>query len=372
MKTQSLLQNKVVIVALAVAGIGVFYVFGQIQSKGTKSYFSELAPVNYIMGKVKSKDHSEYSLEGREIDNQYLAIQKKQAAAKAKEEAKKAAETKAKKTEMTKAQDKQKADLKKRAEAQRQAFAKQYAYRNMMAARSAQAKMNEARKSTMAAQAAALGGVASAQSHNQTAQQNNPEEKPKKTLEQWRAELYASPTNEFIAKMTAALKSGEITENNYYMLVTELVNSEDSKMIGLGLYALRSNPSVKSFSMLVSLETSVNSTYLKYVQDSLISYHKASQRGVLTQALASNDRTLVKRTLQILKVGMTNIQSGQASTMMDPRDVRDQSSTAFSMTGYSSMLPVLEAILTSGDAELAQLAQQNIDLIDNGSMVASN
>lgn len=379
MKTHSLLSNKVILALVVVLGAVLFYGFSTIKTKKGSNLFSEMSPINYVMGKIAGTDAG-YSLEGREVEYNFKGVNKKSKTATtktaevAKTEAQKNSTTKGEAGKTVKAAAQKAQAVKANQLAQQKAKQAREAALRQRAQLQAQAEKNQKQAIQNTSAQNYYGHNqnmnAAAQAKNEKSAQDDT--KNTKSLEQWKSELYANPSRETVLKLAQAYKNGEMTENDFYQITNELLSAQDDKFVGLGLYALRATPSLKSYIILVQNENTVSASYKAYIQDALMTYHQPQNLYVIKAALQSPDKTLVLRSLQVLKIGMSSIQSGQTSTMVDPRYVRNFDASQFDLKDYSVFLPILKDIIASGDQDLISLAQQSVTIINTTTLVATN
>lgn len=358
-------QSEKLIFSAGVIGVLVIaYALIHFKSASVKLGHNEPNQINYEMAKLQSAD-SLYSLEDREIEKDYKALAAKKAALKATQN--NAVEDKTKKAAVT-----PKTQLSPQQKAAQLSAATQ-------AARSMKAAMLKSAVSSTETEAVSPSDMNQNRTANyadantfETPKDNaNPkEDENKKSYEKWKAEIFAAQSREIILQLTAAYKKGDVTAEDFQKLVNDMLASKDDKMIGLGLYALRANPSYASYVQLVKLEGKVGASYNTYIQESLMSYHQ-NGLGVLKQSLASADKAVVLKTLEILKSGVASIKAGTGINILDPRYRRTIST--FSLSSYMLFLPALRDIVSnSNDPELINLASQSITIIDDPQYIASN
>ena len=362
---------------LVLAFAGFFLIF---QGQKTKVSQSEIHNINYEMAKAKSAE-SLYSLEGREIDrdNQELEIaapnssknlstqkinqNKKAAAASAKAAVKKnvAPSTAAN----AKAKNKKTNELKSNLNVDKSRFSVQDAETV------SQKESNQQSNYPQPAQQVSNENVAATDSDKK-----NETKKNIKTIAEWTNEIFASTDRAIILKFVAAFKNKDVTDTEFYALTNQLLTSADETKKGFGLYALRATPSLASYSVLVKAQGALNSSYQAYVQETLLSYHKNGLIGYLHEALNSNDKQIVLKTIEIVKAGVTNIKNGTTSVLVESRYRRDSEFTTFAVQNYQSFLPQLAQLQTqsqrSGDQDVFAAAGQLTQTIQSTSVVAAN
>lgn len=364
-KKQYTQTDKILISVCVLASVVVVYAMANFKTAKVKLAKNDASQINYEMAKVQNAENL-YSLENREIEMDYKALEAKKAAAKA--DAKKVTDKTKKVTPAAQAAVKT-VTPQQAAEARRKALVE--SQRRMQAL----AMAKPAQETSTKTESDSKQNQNAAQEQYTAVETALPTDAPaadKKAYAQWRAEIFAAQNKEVIMKLVAALKKGDVTTEDYQKLVSEMVASKDDKMVGLALYALRSAPSYASYVQLVKLQGNVSATYTSYVQQSLMAYNQTPNLGFLKQSLSSNDKQVVMKTLDIIKTGVTGIKAGDVVGMMDPRNVRDLSSAQLSLTNYLSFLPLLQQLAGSTDQEIVALANQNISLIDDPQYIAAN
>ncbi len=369
-------SSKAFVLFAAVLSVGSFAYLFSVSKPKFKYSRSDLAPVNYEMAKVAVK-FDLYSLDGREVNSTYEKIAEEKVAAQVADKKiakndkkndkadKKIADAK-KTSSVQTAQDQQK----KSAQAKYSFYAKQA----QVAQQNAKLKNSNTDKNlstpkvspSVNSQAFAPQVVA-----NQNVPVKNPqvnvkdEEKNIKSIAIWKSEILADQSKEVILKFSAAYKKGEVKENDFSQLTSELTTSQDEKLIGLGLYALRANPSYTSYSRLIKLQAQVNSSYAGYIEETLLSYNQALQLPVLKQGLEASDKQVVVKTLEIVALGLNKIQNGQSSELVDSRYRRIAEAKDSTLTQYLILVTSLSKIIESNDPDLVKGASQNLELISS-------
>jgi hypothetical protein len=363
-KKQLTQSDKILISVCVLAAAVLVYAITHFKTAQVKFSKNEASQINYEMAKLQNAENL-YSLENREVEMDYKALEAKKAAAK---------------VDVKKVTDKTKKAITPAAQA---------AVQNAMAQQVvAQRKAQAAQRLQVQAAARLAQSEAPEQTESNTKQTTNaaqeqykpvdntlPTDAPvaeKKSYEQWRSEIFAAQSKEAIMKLVAAYKKGEVTNEMFQRLAAEMIASKDDKMVGLGLYALRSAPSYLSYVQLVKVQANVNSNYATYVQESLMAYNQNANLAFLKQSLISKDKEVVMKTLEIIKSGVTSIKAGEVTGMVDPRYVRGTATAQFSLTNYLSFLPLLQQLAGSSDQDIVALSNQNITLIDDPQYIAAN
>ncbi len=383
-------RNEKLIALLALGAILIFasiFIHISYRTGPSVSQIDTRSQINYQMARP-DEGYSEYSLNGREVELSYAGLTKKEIA------------PLAQKNKSAKASVPPKADLKKTEAAKKQALAQTQAQARAAQARAAQsaaqarqrafaesqakrAQLEEAQRKSNdvaadKAEAPRADGPAAAV---QPAQSKNPAEtaqteakKKKKTFAEWRALIFAQPTQETVNSFVAAYRKGEVTSPEFQALAQDLIDQNDDKLKGLGLYALRSTPSLASFSQMVHVEAEVGATYKTYIQQAYLSYLQPQNVGYLNQALMTKDKTLILKSLNLLGVNLQKVTKGDFTAFADPRNGRESGTAtpSVTMSTFSGLIPALNTLGASQDQELAPLAQQIISYIQSTNTVAQN
>lgn len=376
-------HEKLVLTGLVICCVGFAAFFKSFSIFPKHSKQAVESNVNYKMGKA-SEELSTYNLDGREIDRQFESENKEtndKTRNPSKVADKKAVD--AKKLAAKKLADKKAEDAKKAALAKNQK-------KSAPVVPGLANPINPALLKAKAAQTAKDGlnplnnnSNSTGNNTNAFANSNVPtpdetakekkEDKVKKTYEQIRAEFYAASSKEAVLKLVTAYKKEEISAADFYKLNTELLSSQDDKLVGLGLYALRLTPSYESFNMLASYQPK-NETYASYIHEALISYNQSSQMVVLQAVIRSNNKVVILKALDIISLGLNNIKSGNTSQLVDDRSKRETTFSSFSLQSYASLIPAItQALASSHDSDLSNSLESVKGLItDNTTNVAVN
>ncbi len=349
-----------------VAFMSFFFAF---QGKNTKMTSSESHNINYEMAKAKSAE-SLYSLEGRDIDreNQELdaeVAQVKKGLVKNKTQA--AKKTDAAKTTAAKSKTAPTAAAKKTEPSSKAVQNKIHDTDSHKTESVATETLSNTPYSTGAQ-------VASPEQTDVTADPTA--KKNFKSIAEWTKEIFASSDRQIILKFVAAYRSKEVSDSDFYSVVNQLLTSQDESKKGFGLYALRAAPSYGSFATLVKSQSSMNATYQAYIQETLLSYHQSGSLNYLRQALSSNDKQIILKTLEIIKVGYLDIKNGTSSSLVDARYRRDGDYATFSLQNYLAFLPQLTSLQArsqqTGDQDVYAAATVLVQTIQPSTAVAVN
>ena len=366
----NLTRTERVIALIAFVAISLFFGMFLKLNRGAKSspQFDTGSAINYTMARP-DQAYSEYTLAGRELDHTFEGLPTERTEAKLEKNkneliTKKVAEAK-KKDEIKKKQAVQ-------AKAQVQAQSK---LKEMQTRTSKPQLANNKTKSASVSEGNQQSNN-SYTSHNNVAQIATPavQKDPKankKTYAEWRSSLFANPTPENLALFIAALRKNELSITEFQYMAQDLVDQSDLKLKGLGLMALRSMPSLASLSQLAHLPAALGN-YQAYVDQSLMAYLQPQNLQFLNQALLTQDKVLIVKSLNLLSTNLTKFSQGDFSGLVDPRNRREGEVVTFSMVSYRTLLPVLSQLGSSEDQDLSAIAQQITTLIQTYNNVAQN
>lgn len=369
----NLTNSEKLIAVIAFVTTAVFLALFFQVNKGVRSpsRFDTSVAINYTMARPE-QPYSEYTLDGRELEHTFEGLPEEKTAVKAtktakldknKQElnAKKAVDSKKKEVVTAKLQTAIESQKKAQAELKTQAPNDNKNYR---AADSTTGVRGDAYFQLNNQGHKDSGKDTGIELQNQNTDNENIKTN-KKTFAEWRSLLFASPTPENLAQFIKALHSNEVTSVEYQAMAQDLIDQSDAKLKGLGLMALRSNPSLESLSQLVHLEAAAVGHYQSYIEQSLNAYLQPQNLQYLNQALATKNKKLVVKSLTLLSVNLLKFNQGDFTALIDSRNSRNGDNSIsvaenFSLENYRSLLPVLSELGVSQDPELSGLAQQSL------------
>ncbi len=356
-------ERTIAIIALVVIAVFVAMFIQLARGSKAEPLFTSGSAIDYTMARPEQA-YSEYTLEGRELDQSYEGLPQSQ----------KPAQLDKKKKELI---AKNANDTKKKEDTKK---------KQVVQARALETKIKEQLQNQKYADRSRDSAEAKRDSHpvNNVNNQNNGNAtadapvpvsdnrapvKAKKTFLAWRTLLFAAPTSENLALFIAAYRKSEVTVTEYQAMAQDLVDQSDVKLKAIGLMALRSVPSLVSLSQLVHLPATALGSYQSYVEQSIMTYLQPQNIQYLNQALATKDKVLVAKSLNILSENLQKFSQGDLASLIDPRNRREGEVATFSMNSYRALLPVLGQ-LGSSQSEFSALAQQITALIQTSNNVA--
>lgn len=178
---------------------------------------------------------------------------------------------------------------------------------------------------------------------------------------QWRALVLAHPTEENINKLVQAYKSKEVDDTTFYMIVTDLFRDNKIENQKLGLLAVKSTYSVKSFSTTAQYFDQLAPEVQESANSYLMSYAVTSRLPVLMQTLESSNTEVVATATQVVIEGYEKAKKG-ISPGQDPRTQRGDV-VMNSTSSYSRFLPIFQQLALSSDTVIAGLANTALSQI---------
>ncbi len=352
----SLTRNEKIFMILGSATIICFLVvFSKLNNKPKDlSQYETAEAINYQMVRAE-EGYSGYSLDGREIDETYQGIKGKNPAKTL--AVKPVAKTPAKVAPVNKPIV---AAVAVKSPTPVLAFTSQKTTERTVAKKEAKPDIQNSETTTPTNSMAE-------QDANETKKENpaDKKEKPKKSFSQWRQELFAKPTKETMTEFINAFRNKELTNAEFQLIAQDLLDQNDPNIKGLGLMALRAQPSMTSLSQLVHSEEQLPVTLQAYVQQAYLAYVQPQNIQYLNQALRSQDKAVVLKSLILLSVNLPKIKSGDVAGLVDSRHLREPGAATPSVDIYRALLPSLVALSSVQVAEISPLAQQVATLIQS-------
>ncbi|MGZ3724884.1 MAG: hypothetical protein ACXWPX_12210 [Pseudobdellovibrio sp.] len=369
-KAEKLIAAITVVVILVF--IGLFTLVNR-HAKSDGVNFAIETGINYKMARP-DQAYSEYTLEGRELDQVYeglpeaekkaLIKRKAELVAKKKEETKK--EEAKKKTAATKAKEQAKTQAQQKAKAQEQS----------KIAQAQQDLMNKRAQATNATSDNSNNSQAYNNNNDNSADAGNDpaQTKAKKSYADWRAQIFASQSSDAIGQFILAYRKNDVTSTELQAMATDLLDQDDAKLKGLGLMLLRSVPSLASLSQLVHAESTLPATYQAYVEQSFIAYFYPQNLSYMNAALQTSDHVLLAKVISLLQTKLEALSKGDQTVFSNGRNSRsnDSGTTTITMSSFTTLIPTLTALGATPNSDLSSAAQQLVSLIQTQNNVAQN
>lgn len=194
--------------------------------------------------------------------------------------------------------------------------------------------------------------------------------KNKKSFTQWRADIFVKQNKEVLTAFITAHRAGDISAAEYQAMAQDLIDQEDVKLKGLGLMALRAQPSMASLSQMVHVQNQLPAELQAYVEQAYLAYLQPQYLIVFNQVFQSQDKKLVLKSLMVLGTNMQKIKNGDVAAYMDARQRRDADAPQLSLNNFKSLLPSLTAMSSSQEPSVSRLAAEVAGLIQTPASVA--
>ncbi len=197
-----------------------------------------------------------------------------------------------------------------------------------------------------------------------------PDVKNKKSYTQWRADIFAKQNKEILTAFINAHRAGDVSAAEFQAMAQDLIDQDDVKIKGLGLMALRAQPSMASLSQMVHVQAQLPTELQAYVEQAYLAYLQPQHVVVFNQVFQSQDKKLVLKSLAILGTNMQKIKSGDVASYIDARQRRDADAPQISLNNFRSLLPSLLAMSSSQEPAVSQMAAQVAGIIQSSAQVA--
>ncbi len=197
-----------------------------------------------------------------------------------------------------------------------------------------------------------------------------PDIKNRKSYTQWRADIFAKQNKEILTAFINAHRAGDVSVAEFQAMAQDLIDQDDVKIKGLGLMALRAQPSMASLSQMVHVQAQLPAELQAYIEQAYLAYLQPQHVAVFNQVFQSQDKKLVLKSLAILGTNMQKIKSGDVTSYIDARQRRDADAPQMSLNNFRSLLPSLLAMSSSQEPAVSQMAAQVAGIIQSSAQVA--
>lgn len=178
---------------------------------------------------------------------------------------------------------------------------------------------------------------------------------------QWRALILAQPTQDNVNKLLQAYGNQEVDDGTFYTIVTDLLRDNKIEHQKLGLYAVNSVFSVKSFSVVSQYYDQLAPENQAKAQSYLMSYAVTARFGHLMSALQSSQVATVEAAAEVVMQGYVQAQKGEKPTI-DPRLSRIDGNKNIA-ADYSRFVPIFQQLAKSQDNYISGIAQSALSQI---------
>ena len=354
-----LTRNEKIFITIGVLTITSFLLAFNHLSHRPKSLSEHPAAevINYKMARAE-EGYSGYSLDGRDIEDQYQGI-------KAKNDIKKVVAI----PTLTKGKGKPGPAATKTPPTKTKSVAAAQSEKTKPASIYNSHSQNQSKSENPISNAPQLnsnsvGYKASADTAETKADNRDSKGKTKKSFSQWRQEIFSNPTKETLAAFISAFRQKDLTLTEFQSMAQDLMDQEDMNLKGLGLMALRAQPSLASLSQLAHVRDQLPAVLQAYIDQAYLAYVQPQNVQYLNQALQTQDKKIIVTALNLLSTNIPKIKNGDLAGFVDPRHLRETDTTPLSLTSFQFLLPTLAQISSAQDPVISPLAAQVSSLIE--------
>lgn len=178
------------------------------------------------------------------------------------------------------------------------------------------------------------------------------EEENKKTAKDF-ADLATKPTQEKVKEFILAFKNGEISSAEFAQVVAAMLDSENPNAQSMAVYISYSFPNVTTFSLVTLSLDHLNEQVKTYANEFLFSFNHQAKIQYLGQALQSNDIKIVTKAGEVIILGLQKVKNGQNIVYAgrEGRGNNDINSTKF----FAFLLPIAETLKKSQNQTVASV-----------------
>lgn len=206
-------------------------------------------------------------------------------------------------------------------------------------------------------------------SNEGTAQQNNPDNEDRMSAEQWRALLQSEPTFENMKKLIQATSEQKVPVGEFYMIIEDLLASQNPQTQSVGLFGAQAMPSAQSFSIIARHYELFSEQTKKFADQILFDYNQPQLLSSISQALQSSEEVVALKAGEILQKGIQDLRSGTPTSSRTPRG---GSVAQAGVTQYNSMIPLLQQLSASPQGSIAQMASSILAQIQSLQTIATS
>lgn len=212
-----------------------------------------------------------------------------------------------------------------------------------------------------------------ATSFNQIENDIKKQSQKKKTFSEWRSFIFEKPNQQSMDSFIQAYRNKELTTTEFQAMVQDLLDQNEDTFKNLSLYALRAQPSLISLSLLVHHESEMNENFKVYIEKTFLTYLQKQNLPILNQALQTKDKILILKTLNLLNTQLQKISKSDFSGLLDNRNMRDAAMLdVYSIGNFKQLVPSLSQLSSTQESEVASMAQQVSQVIQSAAQIALN
>lgn len=357
----TLTRNEKVFITMGLIFVVAFLVvFSKLNKKPTDlSHYATADAINYQMVRAE-EGFAGYSLDGREVDERYEGLQTKKNTPAAKL-LKPIAKSVAKPVVKSAAQNK-----KPNATQQNPTITTTVAVAAKLNSLKNKPEIKMAASNSVNPNVLVLNSNNIAANETAKPAQNEAaanKSKSKKTYAQWRQEIFGKASKDAVNDFITAYRRNEVTVTEYQAMAQDLSEQSDANLKGLGIMALRSQPSMESLSQLIRVQETSVAPFQAYIEQAYLAYVQPQNVQYLNQALQTQNRKLILKSLSLLSVNIPKIKSGDVSALVDSRHLRATDSNDLTLLAFKQLLPSLDLIGSAQVPEISPLAAQVATMI---------
>lgn len=336
------------IIAIGFCAIAAYSAYLYNQVWGSESAARNTQSFNYEMPRPKAY-YGEFDLSGRRINRQVIRKEtENKAAAAVLAKQQEAAKVAAKQVAAKKATDKDKDKKKKLADAKKKKSQVRVAM--VDGAEGMGFKGESIHSNHQNYQTSYTAPAANAKSEG-----NTKNEEAKISAAQWKALLFAKPTQKNASEFVTAFKKGQVESKDYYGITVELLKDSEADRQKVALFILKADSSVKGFEILVTQHELQGEPLKSEIGTIIQTYATASKLAVLSRALYHSDPVIVKAATDVLEIAVA-AQQNQGQSEGAPE-------SSVNPAAFNVFVPALRRLATQEDPTLAALAQQLLNSI---------
>lgn len=156
-----------------------------------------------------------------------------------------------------------------------------------------------------------------------TPKSENKEKEDKKDSIDWRSLLFDQPDTKNGADFLAAYRRGDVERAAFFALAEELFKDGNSARQSLGLYLLKSSPSLESYSAFVNhMQKISESERSAFRTENLKVFSQPIYFSIVATVLNSKSKELVTEGLRSVQGAIENATSTEQTPNRDPRSIR--------------------------------------------------
>lgn len=187
--------------------------------------------------------------------------------------------------------------------------------------------------------------------NNNILPKEDPKLKNKTTSASGYLEILEKPSTELANQLIQAYRKGEVSSEEYYGYIDTLVRSNNPKAQSIGIYLSYNYATIETFSV-VTLSYDQFSDEVKVYADQFLSgFNSQSKLSVLGKALQSENSKIVLKAGEIVISGLQKVKKGQ-NIEYTGREGRGNNNVT-SISYFQFLLPIVQLLTGSNDQNVA-------------------